>query len=195
MKEEQPLFIIVNGRPCTGKSHLAFMLSEKLRIPLFAKDSIKEKLGSVLGAEDRAASGRLGVASIALMYQQAETVLTAGFPVMIESPLLPDLAADETEEIRNRTGCRLFQIFLRAEPEVILERFRSRARGGVHFHDEALRELEAVVEIELEPVPISGQTIIVDTTDFRAVNYMEIIEQVRQEYLDGNQNLSCQDSG
>ena len=61
---------------------------------------------------------------------------------------------------------------------MILERFRSRARGGVHFHDEALGELEAVVAAELEPVPISGQTLIVDTTDFSAVNYTEIIERV-----------------
>lgn len=178
MKEQQPLFIIVNGRPCTGKSHLASMLSEELKIPLFAKDSIKEKLGAVLGAKDRAASGRLGVVSIALMYQQAEIVLASGFPAMIESPLLPNLAADEIEEVRNQTGCRLFQIFLRAEPDVILERFRSRARGGVHFHDEALRELEAIVETELEPVPISGHTLIVDTTDFQSVNYPEIIERV-----------------
>ncbi|MCY4653166.1 MAG: AAA family ATPase [Dehalococcoidia bacterium] len=178
MKERHPLLVIVNGRPCTGKSHLASMLSMKLRIPLFAKDSIKEKLGAILGAEDRTASGRLGVASIALMYQQAEIVLTAGFPAMIESPLLPRLAADEIEAIRSRAGCRLFQIFLRAEPDVILERFRSRARGGVHFHDEALGELEAVVPTELDPVPISGQTLIVDTTDFRTVNYTEIIERV-----------------
>ena len=178
MRNEQPLLIIVNGRPCTGKSHLASTLSERLKIPLFAKDSIKEKLGAILEAEDRAASGRLGVASIALMYQQAEIVLASGFPAMIESPLLPNLAADELDTLRSRTGCRLFQIFLRTEPEVILERFRSRARGGVHFHDEALRELEAIVETELEPVPISGQTLIVDTTDFRAVNYTEIIERV-----------------
>ena len=178
VKERQPLLIIVNGRPCTGKSHLASMISKKLRIPLFAKDLIKEKLGEILGTEDRAASGRLGVASIALMYQQAEIVLASGFPVMIESPLLPNLAADEIETLRRRVGCRLFQIFLRAEPEVILERFRSRARGGVHFHDEALQELEAIVATELEPVPISGHTLIVDTTDFRAVNYPEIIERV-----------------
>ena len=97
---------------------------------------------------------------------------------MIESPFLPNLAADEIEEIRNRTGCRLFQIFLRAEPDVIIERFRSRERGGVHFHEEALRELEETVATELEPVPISGQTLFVDTTDFSAVNYTEIIEWV-----------------
>ena len=179
MRDQRPLLIIVNGRPCTGKSHLASMLSRNLRIPLFAKDALKETLGAVLGARNRSASGRLGRAAIALMYQQAETVLASGFPAMIESPLLPDLAAGEIEELRSRTDCRLLQIFLRVEPAVILERFRSRARGSVHFHEEALRELEEVVTAELEPVPISSQTLIVDTTDFHAVNYTEITQQVK----------------
>ena len=179
MRDDQPLFVIVNGRPCTGKSRLATLLSEKLRIPLFAKDAIKERLGSVLGAADRSASGRLGAAAITLMYQQAETVLASGFPAMVESPLIPTMAEGEIEALRNRTGCRIFQIFLQAEPDVILERFRHRQRGGVHFHEEALRELEAAVAVDLTPVPISGQTLIVDTTDFDAVNYTEITERVR----------------
>ena len=134
MNEPHTLLVIVNGRPCTGKSHLASMLSRETEDTLVRQGlAIKEKLGEILGAEDRAASGRLGVASIALMYQQAEIVLASGFPAMIESPLLPKLAADEIETLRRRVGCRLFQIFLRAEPEVILERFRSRARGRRAF--------------------------------------------------------------
>ena len=89
MKNQQPLLVIVNGRPCTGKTNLASMLSRKLGIPLSSKDAIKEKLGEALGAEDRSASRRLGAAAIMLMYQQAEIVLMSGLPAMIESPLTP----------------------------------------------------------------------------------------------------------
>ena len=98
---------------------------------------------------------------------------------MIESPLIPELAENEIEELQSRTGCRILQIFLRAEPAVILERFRSRPREGVFFHEEELRELEAAVATELVPVPVSGETIIIDTTDYRAVDYEQIAEQVR----------------
>ena len=113
MRFPQPLLVIVNGRPCTGKTTLASMLSRHLGIPLFSKDAIKEKLGEVLGTEDRSASRRLGAAAIALMYQQAEIVLTSGLPAMIESPLTPKFAEKEIEELRSRTGCRILQIFLR----------------------------------------------------------------------------------
>ena len=182
MRAGRPLLIIVNGRPCTGKSHLASVLADKLRIPLFSKDTIKDLLGVVVGAADRTASKRLGIAAIALMYQQAEVVLKSGLPAMIESPLLPEVAAVEIETLQIQTDCRLFQIFLRAEPSVILERFRSRARRGLHFHEESLRELEVAVQTELEPVPIRGRTLVLDTTNFDKVNYAEITEQIRRGY-------------
>ncbi len=179
MRNQQPLLIIVNGRPCTGKTTLASMLSRDLGIPLFSKDAIKEKLGEALGAGDRNTARRLGAAAIALMYQQAETVLTSGLPAMIESPLTPELAEGEIEELRSRTGCRVLQIFLRSDPSVILDRFRSRPREGVFFHEEELRELEATVSAELKPVSVAGETFIVDTTDFRAVDFAYVVEQVR----------------
>ena len=181
-RSDQPLLIIVNGRPCTGKSYLASVISESLRIPLFSKDEIKEQLGEVVGVANRAASKRLGIAAITLMYQQARIVLKAGLPTIIESPLLPDLAAREIETLQIQTGSRILQIFLQAEPFVILRRFRVRARGGLHFHDESMRELEAAVQTELIPVAVRGKTVVVDTTDFNSVNYAEIVEQVRNAY-------------
>jgi len=185
MRNQQPLLVIVNGRPCTGKTTLASILSRDLRIPMFSKDAIKEKLGESLGAEDRSASRRLGAAAIALMYQQAEILLTSGLPAMVESPLISELAEKEIEELQSRTNCRILQVFLRAEPSVILERFRSRPRKGVFFHHEELRELEATVTTELAPVTVAGKTIFIDTTDFRTVDFARISERVRCAHLDG----------
>lgn len=185
MRNQQQLLVIVNGRPCTGKTTLASTLSGELGIPLFSKDAIKQKLGETLGTEDRSTARRLGAAAIALMYQQAEAVLTSGLPAMVESPLISELAEKEIEELQSRTNCRILQIFLRAEPSVILERFRSRPRKGVFFHDEELRELEATVTTELVPVPVAGKTIVIDTTDFRAVDFEHISERVRCAHLDG----------
>ena len=179
MRNQQPLLIIVNGRPCTGKTTLASMISRDLRIPLFSKDAIKEKLGEVLGVEDRSTARRIGAAAIGLMYQQAEIVLTSGLPAMIESPLIPELAEREIEELRSRTGCRILQIFLRSEPSAILNRFRSRPRDGVFFHEEELRELEATVSTDLAPVPVTGETIVVDTTDFCAVDFVQVVEKAK----------------
>jgi predicted kinase len=179
VNRDAPLLIVVNGRPGTGKSYLAEMLSTALRIPLFAKDALKETLGAILGAEDRSASQRLGTAAIALMYEGAATVLRAGFPAILESPLVPQLAARDIEAVQARTECRVVQLFLRAEPAIMLERFRVRTRDGVHFHAESLVELEAAAGEELEPVPIRGETLMIDTTNFETVDYGAIADYVR----------------
>jgi predicted kinase len=89
-----PLLIIVNGRPATGKTSIAERLSTELGIPLFTKDAVKELLGEVVGAPDRGAAKALGEASIALIFQHAETVLATGSPAIIECPLIPELTVE-----------------------------------------------------------------------------------------------------
>jgi predicted kinase len=46
-----PAVILVNGLPGAGKTTLARALSQRLRLPLYSKDVIKEAHADVLGAE------------------------------------------------------------------------------------------------------------------------------------------------
>jgi adenylate kinase family enzyme len=43
------MFVMVSGPPGSGKSTLARPIAEELRLPLIAKDAIKEALMDVLG--------------------------------------------------------------------------------------------------------------------------------------------------
>jgi predicted kinase len=177
---ESPLLVIVNGRPATGKTHIAERLSAELGIPLFTKDSVKELLGEVVGAPDRQAARALGEASIHLIFQNAEIVLATGAPAIVESPLIPELSVDMLRELQGRTGCRILQIFLTADPETILERYDGRDRHDVHFDGEAREELEQSLRTtEVDPVPIDGETITLDTTDFDNVDLEALTERVR----------------
>lgn len=49
-----PQVILVNGLPATGKTTLARRIATDLRLPLLAKDAIKETLFDTLGWSDRA---------------------------------------------------------------------------------------------------------------------------------------------
>jgi predicted kinase len=51
-----PRLIIVTGLPATGKTTLARELATRLRVPMLAKDAIKEPLMSAFHASDRAQS-------------------------------------------------------------------------------------------------------------------------------------------
>ncbi|MGH8284210.1 MAG: AAA family ATPase [Steroidobacteraceae bacterium] len=55
--------IIVTGLPASGKTTLARGLAARHRVPLLAKDLVKEPLLDALGAEDALASRRLSDAS------------------------------------------------------------------------------------------------------------------------------------
>ncbi len=91
MEERQlPLVIVVNGLPATGKTTLARRLADDFRLPLLAKDAIKETLFETLGWGDRAWSRRLGTATMALLYLLLEEHLRAGQPCIVECNFYPD---------------------------------------------------------------------------------------------------------
>ncbi len=47
-----PLLLVVTGMPSSGKTTVAEDLARRLRLPLIAKDEIKESLYDSRGAED-----------------------------------------------------------------------------------------------------------------------------------------------
>ena len=59
----QAAFVVVSGPPASGKSTLAPQLAVDLRLPLVAKDMIKDALMSMLPVPDADASRQLGRAA------------------------------------------------------------------------------------------------------------------------------------
>jgi len=81
--------ILVTGLPGTGKSTLARELTAQYRIPLIAKDSIKEPLFELLGAADAAQSRRLSDASFAVLFRIAHELVASGVSFMLEGNFRP----------------------------------------------------------------------------------------------------------
>jgi predicted kinase len=81
---------LVTGLPGTGKSRLARVLASRYRLPIVAKDAIKEPLLDVIGATDRAASRNLSDASFAVMFSLAQACLAAaGTDLILEGNFRP----------------------------------------------------------------------------------------------------------
>ncbi len=81
--------IVVTGLPCTGKSTLARELGGRYRMPVLAKDFIKEPLLDVLGAADAAYSRRLSDASFATLFRLAVEWARAGHSFILEGNFRP----------------------------------------------------------------------------------------------------------
>jgi predicted kinase len=183
----KPLLIIVSGPPCSGKTALGSWLAEELRIARFHRDGFKELLFDSLGWSDLDWSQRLGGASYALLYHVAESLLKVGAPVIIESNFDPQFDAARLRELAERHPFLPLQIRCMADGPVLFERFKRRALSGErhpgHLDHLNIAVYEPIVREGAGPrndfLDIGGERIDIDTTDYAAVDYDQILGMVR----------------
>jgi predicted kinase len=174
--ERPPLLVIVTGAPCTGKTTLAARLAADLRLPLIAKDTVKEALFDALGWSDREWSRRLGRASVRLLFVFAEAVLRAGQPAILESNFSRQWDTPYFAALAERVAFEALQVICTTERETLLARFAARWAAGerhpAHVEAAQLPELAAALDDgRYGTLPIGGEALTLDTTDFAAVTY------------------------
>lgn len=119
------LCVLVAGFPATGKSTLAAALSKELSIPLFSKDSIKEKLYDTVGFHSRAEKVALGVGSMEILYYCAGQVLGTGQSVILENNF-EDSSKPGLLALLERYPCQPVTLRLTGDLPTIYQRFLKR---------------------------------------------------------------------
>ena len=169
-----PLLVVVTGMPSSGKTTVAEALSRHLRIPLVAKDEIKECLYESLGTGDVAWSGRLGSAAFDLIFELARGMLAAGVSLIVEANFFHHQEGDFASLPQNRT----VQIHCDAPLDVLLHRYANRVRHAGHHDAEKIGELPARFESGAHSaLNLDGELIRLDTV--RPVNLEALAERVR----------------
>jgi predicted kinase len=157
---ETPLVVVVTGPPAAGKTTIARELATRLRLPLIAKDTIKEALFDGLGAGDLAWSQRLGAATFGVMLALAEESLEAGGSLVLEANF-----SRGSESRLAALPARFVQVHCSAPLELLLARYGSRERHPGHVDSERIDALrEAVRSGRYEPLDLPGDLIRVDTS-------------------------------
>ena len=196
----RPLLIIVTGAPCAGKTTLARRIAQEFRLPLIAKDDIKESLFDSLGWKDREWSKQLGRATMHLLFYFAETQLAAGRSCIVESNFRADMATEEFRALQAKHNFVPLQVVLKCERDMLAQRFRARWDSGTRHpghvdHLSSDEELAAIINSDYQAMDIGGQVIEVDTTDLNQVDYTNLFETIEsamspRKFLEVPQNLS-----
>ncbi len=178
------LLIIVTGPSAAGKTSLAERLSADLSIPLIAKDAFKEQLFNSLGWSDREWSRKIGGASYDLIWLMAERILAANVPAIIEGNFRGTVAETRLRTIAASVDCRFFQINCWADADILIERYRERAKEGDRHpghlddpEDPSLRE--QLADGGYEPLDIGGDVHELNMNDKDAIDYDKILRRVR----------------
>ena len=179
-----PVLIIVSGPPGAGKSTLSQRLANSFELPLLQKDMIKETLCDVLECTTLSQSQLYGRASMLLLYQFAEAILKRGQSCIIESTFHPTFSMQDLLKLQQHCPFFPLQIHCQAEISVLAERVKRRWESGQrhHGHMEPLRAFDPKLPLPpeyLQPLPLDGHIIEVDTTDVETINYEHLLAQVQ----------------
>jgi predicted kinase len=160
--------------PSSGKTTVAEGLARRLRLPLIAKDELKESLYDTLGAGDVASSERLGAAAYALIFALARTMLESGVSALLEA----NFFRDQEPELAGLPEHRLMQVHCEAPLAVLLERYAQRSRHPGHHDAEKIGQLPQRFASGVHgPLQLDGELIRLDTT--HPVDLDALAEQIR----------------
>jgi predicted kinase len=170
--------ILVTGPPASGKSTVAERIAHELRLPLIAKDAIKETLFDAFGTRGREWSVWLGRATYPLIFRFLEVQLAAGRSVVVDATFGHEVANGEFARLKTRYPFSALQIYCAAPNEVLYQRYAARAteRHPGHVDAQILDEIKAQLEENRwRPLDLGGETINVDTSDFSSVDFEGLV--------------------
>lgn len=182
--------IVFTGLPGAGKTTLSRQVASALRLPLIAKDAIKEIMYDNIGWSDRAFSAKLAHATFRIMEYITGQNLKSGYSIILESNYSPKLASKQFQLWQKEYACDIIQIVCQADTDVLARRYverNSTNRHPGHIDDSNSVEehqsefVERIKGREDQPLDVKGAVKIVDTTDFSTVDVEEIVSWIRQQ--------------
>lgn len=193
--------ILVTGIPAAGKSTMAEVVSEKLKLPVISKDAIKEVLFDNVGFQSRAEKVKLGIASMEIMYYAAGQLMKAGQPFILENNF--EYSSEQgMKSLIEKYQYSVLTITLTGDYKVIYQRFLEREnspdrhRGHIvndcypekkenHLNTPKAKTISyenfvhGIEQRGFDAFCVDGMQIKVDTTDFSKVDMGELFLQIK----------------
>ena len=192
--------ILVTGIPAAGKSTMAEAISERLKLPVISKDSIKELLFDNVGFQSREEKVNLGIASMEIMYYAAGQLMKAGQAFILENNF--EYSSEHgMKNLLEKYQYSALTITLTGDYKAIYQRFLEREsspdRHRGHVVNDCYPEKKennlktpkaktiscesficGIEQRGFDAFCVNGKQIKVDTTDFSKINMEELFSQI-----------------
>lgn len=167
--------IVVSGPPASGKTWWGYRLSAALNTPYLNRDEFKAPVYPLF-AEFGVPPSRAAIAGRELWLTAMSAVLDARVPVVADGVFNFDEHIDAFRRFIARRSEECFEIRLRGDPEVLLQRFIDRADPPLVDH---LRpSVVAATKRSYPPIIEGAPSVEVDATDLSTVDDAAIVELV-----------------
>lgn len=181
----KPLLIVVTGRPASGKTTLAHILSKEIKYPLLSRDELKEGYINTLDIEHYQLDNSAAWHIYNSFFEAIDLLISKDISLIAEAAFQDKLWRPKLLHLSDRAEIKV--IICNTSPDIAKTRFADRLLndpGRNRFHGDkflnSAKEQDRLMTEHYEPVNIDTPTLEVDTTENYNPGLGEIVSFIKK---------------
>jgi predicted kinase len=178
---EKPLLIVVTGRPASGKTTLAHLLSREIKCPLLSRDEFKEGYINTSGMPHTQLTEEANRDIYEIFFQAIDLLISKGITLVVEAAFQHKLWAPKLINLSDKAAIKI--IVCKIPLEAAKERFYKRLieqPDREKFHGDASNKESVLLTGDYQTLKISAPTLEVDTSDYYKPDLKKIVDFIRR---------------
>jgi adenylate kinase family enzyme len=176
---KKPLLIVITGKPASGKTTLAHIISKEIKCPVISRDELKEGHINTTGIPHNQSNASVNLYINETFFQTIDILISKRISIIIEAAFQHKLWQPKLLEFINKADVRI--LICETNTELTKTRFNERLSNNTDrkkFHGD--EQGERLIEI-YESVNIEAPILYVDTTDNYNPSIKKIISFIKEK--------------